>query len=208
MYLTTTPPTSLSLSSLLLILVAAAICIQQINNYIHRRKIISLGGYAREPSFGPPIGRGFYFIWRCLRAVATHSLLELNEECIASAENHTVEVPLGTQRVIWTSDAENIKAILSTQFDDFGKGERFLRTWRDFIGASIFSTDGVRWKHSRALIRPQFMKDRFSDLETFERHVLVLLEKLDKNEQVDPTDLFLRYTTLKSPSWRNTDEDL
>lgn len=180
-------------STILLIIFIATIGYYQVNKYIERRRIISLGGYAAQHTLGPPIGRGFYLVWRALRGLATYSLLELHEECLASAGSYTAEVSLGLNRLIWTSDAENIKAMLATQFDEFGKGEEFSRTFADFLGKSIFSTDGAQWKHSRALLRPQFIKDRFSDLEIFEHHVAILLEKLEEREFVDPTDLFLRY---------------
>jgi len=61
---------------------------------------------------------------------------------------------------------------------------------------SIFATDGAQWHNSRQLIRPQFVKDRVSDLHTFERHTLSLINILrNKNgETVDIQDLFFRLT--------------
>lgn len=46
---------------------------------------------------------------------------------------YTMEVGIG-ERVIMTADPENIKAILATQFKDFGKGEQFRLDWHDFLG--------------------------------------------------------------------------
>lgn len=43
---------------------------------------------------------------------------------------------LKAERVIFTADVENIKAILTTQFPDYGKGETFHREWKDFLGDS------------------------------------------------------------------------
>jgi cytochrome P450 len=96
--------------------------------------------------------------------------------------------------MIFTADPENIKAILATQFNDYGKGERFNNEWHDFLGDGIFSTDGERWHNSRQLIRPQFIKDRISDLNTFEKHVSVLISKLGNGETVDCLSLFYAYT--------------
>lgn len=108
---------------------------------------------------------------------------------------HTFEVNLGGERVIVTEDPENIKAILATQFHDFGKGEVFHRDWHEFLGDSIFNTDGDLWHQSRQLFRPQFVRDRVSDLKTFERHVVTLLEKMaGDGSAVDVKDLFFRYT--------------
>ena len=91
---------------------------------------------------------------------------------------HTVEGNAAGQRVILTDDPENIKALLASQFRDFGKGEPFHRDWSAFLGNSIFATDLDQWHNSLQLIRPQFIKDRVSDLEIFEKHVKVLLRAM------------------------------
>lgn len=108
---------------------------------------------------------------------------------------NTVEINLGGQRMVVTEDPENIKAILATQFKDFGKGTKFHQDWQEFLGDSIFTTDGDQWHESRQLIRPQFVKDRVSDLETFERHVGKLLDKMGGDgSTVDVKGLFFRYS--------------
>lgn len=105
-----------------------------------------------------------------------------------------------SHRVIFTTDPENIKAILSTQFNDYGKGESFYREWNEFIGDSIFATDGEPWRHTRQLLRPMFMKERVVDTEIFEKHVQKLIPLLEGspflNDRtiVDIVPLFLRYT--------------
>lgn len=74
-------------------------------------------------------------------------------------------------RFICTVDPENIKAILTTQFTDYGKGERFHNEWERFLGDGIFTTDGAQWHDARQLIRPMFVRERVGDLDLFERHV-------------------------------------
>ena len=49
---------------------------------------------------------------------------------------YTVEAITVGQRIIFTADEENIKAILATQFQDFGKGPQFRKEWKDFLGLS------------------------------------------------------------------------
>lgn len=69
--------------------------------------------------------------------------------------------------------------------------------WNDFLGLSIFTTDGERWHQSRGLLRPQFIKDRVSDLHTFENHVKILLPLLKGSHAgatVRADDLFFRFT--------------
>ena len=97
-------------------------------------------------------------------------------------------------QIIFTADPENIKAILATQFDDFGKGEQMYRQWREFLGESIFTQDGQSWHESRKLIRPQFIKDRLSNIKVFEQHAQILLPMLAKGGQtINLSSLFFRF---------------
>lgn len=116
---------------------------------------------------------------------------------------YTVEAEVVGRRTIFTADPENIKAILATQFQDYGKGELFHREWKAFLGDSIFTTDLEQWHDSRALLRPQFIKDRVSDLEVFETHVQLLIQKIvqggkrydgTQGGEVEVSDLLFRYT--------------
>ena len=96
-----------------------------------------------------------------------------------------------------TCDEQNIKAILATQFSDYGKGEEFNRNFHDFLGDSIFATDGKLWHDSRQLLRPQFVKDRLADIKIFERHCKELVPLLGGDSEgqiVDAMDLFYRFT--------------
>jgi hypothetical protein len=51
-------------------------------------------------------------------------------------------------KVIATNDPENVKALLATNFKDFGLGYR-LRSMGALFGSGIFTTDGAHWEHSR-----------------------------------------------------------
>lgn len=125
--------------------------------------------------------------------------------------NWTAELRILNQRVIFTADTDNIKAILAMQFSDYGKGEPFHTEWSDFLGDSIFTTDGPQWHASRQLIRPQFTKDRVSDLYCFESHMKTLFRAIDNGgplngedqkvqtgagsgRVLDISELFFRYT--------------
>jgi cytochrome P450 len=111
----------------------------------------------------------------------------------AGPGRYTIEAGVG-ERVILTADPENIKAILATQFKDYGKGEEFRKDWYAFLGNSIFTTDGELWHNSRQLIRPQFVKDRLSDIEIFEEHAQVLMSKMGQGQEIDTLDLMFRFT--------------
>lgn len=76
----------------------------------------------------------------------------------------TSELDTGiSTRVIFTKDPENIKAILTGQFGDYGKGEDFHQESKEFLGDSIFVTDGEAWSRSRQLLRPMFVRERIVD---------------------------------------------
>ena len=167
------------------------------------------------PTPGRPVHtkhtKGINFLKDSVNMAAEHKQLEFWQNMFKTIGRQTGEVNLVGRRIVFTSEPENIKAILATQFGEYGKGEGFHREWKDFLGDSIFTTDGDLWHASRQLIRPQFIKDRVSDLECFENHMQMLfrtianggaLEGEDQTvdmeagngKQVDISDLFFRYT--------------
>jgi cytochrome P450 len=64
-----------------------------------------------------------------------------------------------------------------------------------FLGDGIFNSDGEVWSTSRSLLRPQFQRQRISDLEIFEFHTDKLLSLIPANgETFDIMDLWYRFT--------------
>lgn len=57
----------------------------------------------------------------------------------------------------FTTDPDNIEAIISTNFEDYGLGSR-RSAFLPLIGEGIFSQDGQAWKRSRELVRRQFVR--------------------------------------------------
>ena len=95
--------------------------------------------------------------------------------------------------MVFTADPKNIKAVLATQFGDYGKGEPFHEDWKDFLGDGIFTTDGQQWSESRNLLRPLFVQTRVRDFEIFERHTEKLIGMVGgRGEEVDISDFFYR----------------
>ena len=148
------------------------------------------------------------FIYKSLAANRAHRDLEFFSNAIKTAKGpsqinnpKTAEVSAGVSaRIIFTRDPENIKAILAGQFADYGKGEPFHNDWKEFLGDSIFVTDGELWSRSRHLIRPMFVRERIVDTEVFEKHVQHLIPFLSGQDSpisskvVDVGPLFFRYT--------------
>ncbi|KND90434.1 Cytochrome P450 52A1 [Tolypocladium ophioglossoides CBS 100239] len=173
------------------------------------RRIKRLGNYGRALTSYMP--GGFDVMARGIRATLRQKTMEFwRDGVFGAAGAWTAEVRMVGQRIVFTADPDNVKAMLATQFSDFGKGKPFHEEWKEFLGDSIFTTDGAQWHNSRQLIRPQFTRDRVSDLECFESHMETLFRAmanggpLDGEGQavdmaqssgrvIDISDLFYRY---------------
>lgn len=61
------------------------------------------------------------------------------------------------------------------------------------LGNGIFTQDGEAWKHSRAILRPQFSRGKITDLEMEEGHVRDMMSALpfDRDGWTLETDLQL-----------------
>lgn len=134
-----------------------------------------------------------------MQAIRKHQLREYFEEFLrrySAPGQEVVEFNFGP-RVRWiiTQEPEHVKTILTTKFDDFGKGPDLYQKWIPFLGDGVFTTDGQVWHDSRSLIRPMFVKTRVSDLEIFERWTTTLSDKIpDAGNSVDIMELFYRLT--------------
>ena len=112
---------------------------------------------------------------------------------------HTVQAHLLDYELIVTRDPENINAALAIQTRDFEIGSHRAESFRPLLGASIFTSRGEAWKHSRVLMRPVFSREQISDLDLQERHVRALSKRLLTGEdgwtkQVDLAPLFYNFS--------------
>lgn len=77
---------------------------------------------------------------------------------------------------------------------DFHLGPR-NQAMKTMIGEGIFTQDGSAWKHSRELLRRQFIRMQYQNLEGFKEHVENLVETLNHTPGiVDLQPLFYRLT--------------
>lgn len=98
------------------------------------------------------------------------------------------------QKFFNTIEPENVKALLATNFKDFGLGRR-QEAFGPLLGQGIFTTDGAQWEHSRALVRPNFTKAQVADLDTFETHIQRLITKIPRDgSTIDMQTLFFQLT--------------
>ncbi len=101
------------------------------------------------------------------------------EEMDAMGKNvHTVQVRVLDYTLNVTRDPENAKACFSSQSQDFDIGVHRTQSWKPLLGVGVFTSQGDAWKHSRALVRPQFSKEQVSDLDIAERHTRDLLNRI------------------------------
>lgn len=77
---------------------------------------------------------------------------------------------------------------------DFGYGLR-RQIFFPLLGDGIFTQDGPAWRHSRDMLRPQFARQQYQDLDTFREHVDDLIASIKKNSSnVNLQPLFFRFT--------------
>ena len=168
----------------------------KISIFREKRAIARLGSFAPQHRNGLPLG--IDIVIKGINHARSDTAIEFWDwlmGLIPNKHSQTVEFHIAGRRTIYTADPENIKAILATQFTDYGKGKPFHDVWQDFLGDSIFTTDGEAWHNSRQLIRPQFVKNRVADLEIFEKHVSKLMSKIGgRGQEVDVAKLFYRFT--------------
>ncbi|EFQ97097.1 hypothetical protein MGYG_00140 [Nannizzia gypsea CBS 118893] len=138
---------------------------------------------------------GLDVIQRGIRNSREHKSLERITENFHKFGN-TFKLKVFTTNIIATIEPEIIKSILAINFKDYGVNHR-LQVMEPLLGRGIFDTDGDHWAISRALIRPNFVRDQVADLEMFEKLVpdLFALIPRDGKTTVDLQSLFFRYTT-------------
>lgn len=74
------------------------------------------------------------------------------------------------QIIILTKSPQNMKAALSTQFNDFNIGPRSA-AFQPLLGHGVFAADGHQWKVSRQMLRPQFTREQVGHVKALEPHV-------------------------------------
>lgn len=93
-----------------------------------------------------------------------------------------------------TIEPANVEAILSTRFEDFGLGSR-RGALLSFLGEGIFTQDGHLWKHSREMLRRQFVRMQYQNLKGFSEHLEHLVAGLSScSGVVDLQPFFFRFT--------------
>lgn len=84
----------------------------------------------------------------------------------------------------------NVESLLSTNFKDYGFGCR-PAVFAPLLGNGIFTQEGSAWKYSRELLRKQFVRAKYQNLESsFAEHVNNLISSMPASGVVDLQPLF------------------
>ncbi|RFU28119.1 hypothetical protein B7463_g8229, partial [Scytalidium lignicola] len=88
---------------------------------------------------------------------------------------------------------KNVEAVLSTNFKDYGFGVR-QQVFAPLLGNGIFTQEGLAWKHSRELLRKQFIQTQYQNLDQFREHVDNLITHIPEDGVMDLQPLFFSLT--------------
>jgi cytochrome P450 len=95
--------------------------------------------------------------------------------------------------VIITIEPRNVQAILALKFKDFDLGSPRNKAMSPLLGQGIFTSDGQLWEHSRALVRPNFVRNQVADIDVYEKHVSNLIDNIPLDgSTVDLQELFFQ----------------
>ncbi|KAJ6489423.1 cytochrome P450 monooxygenase pc-1 [Mycena vulgaris] len=124
--------------------------------------------------------------------------LEVLRELILTSHANTLNLRIGWDDYILTTEPEYIKIILATDFSNYVKGDALRECMGSVLGTGVFNSDGEMWKFHRAATRPFFNRDRISDFEIFAHHADRAIERMKERMRagyaVDFQDLAGRFT--------------
>ncbi|KAI1802895.1 putative N-alkane-inducible cytochrome P450 [Daldinia bambusicola] len=115
-----------------------------------------------------------------------------------SRDCHTIKVPIIDYEIVVTRDPENARALFTSP--DFDISHHRQLSWMPLLGKGIFTSRGDIWKHSRALLRPQFAREMISNPQLEEHHLQNLWGQLRADaatgwtSKVDLAPLFFKFT--------------
>lgn len=102
-------------------------------------------------------------------------------------DSNAFSLTLPGKKLIISRSPKVMKAMFLTQFGDFSLGVR-RPAFEPLLGNGIFVSEGLQWKHSRNLLRPQFVKEQVGHVEQLEPHVKLLFSHIRANGGV-PLDV-------------------
>ncbi|KAI3403087.1 hypothetical protein KGF56_004147 [Candida oxycetoniae] len=139
---------------------------------------------------------GVYPLYRVVKEKNEGRLADFGDSVFDDYPTRTFYLRVaGVMKIMFTVDPENIKAVLATQFNDFGLGIRHAH-FKPLLGDGIFTLDGAGWKDSRAMLRPQFAREQVAHVKALEPHIQMLAKHIRQHDfkTFDLQELFFRFT--------------
>ncbi len=115
-----------------------------------------------------------------LKAWKAKALLELQTSRFYTA-GFTYSATVAGSYTTFTIEPENIKAVFADRFNDFDVGWLRLRALAPTIGEVLITSDGARWHHQRALVRPAFNRRQILDPDFFKPDIDVLIGRIPRD---------------------------
>jgi len=112
-------------------------------------------------------------------------------------QSNTWRMPMLSNTNIGTIEPANLKCILSSNFTHFELGMYRRAVYFPLLGNSIFTLDGVAWKHARGASAPAFTREKLANqyLNGMDVHVQRFLNLIpDDGASLDLQPLLLRLT--------------
>ncbi|VVT46316.1 uncharacterized protein SAPINGB_P001153 [Magnusiomyces paraingens] len=134
-----------------------------------------------------------------LRAAQNHRMNRRTLDVSLALPTMTGRSQLMGSFFVMTMDPENIKAVLATQFKDFGHARRY-KYFFPLLGDGAFTLDGPGWQHTRAMLRPQFTREQISHVHIIEDHLQKIIQIYRNNNKEGYLDIqpFFYKLTLDS----------
>lgn len=139
---------NITFTNVTVVSIALFVTLRAITSWAQRRRFARAQGCeppVRLPQAERILGVGLF--WAMQAQTKAKTFLPTGLQMHRELGNTFSAVLLG-QPVLITIEPENVKAVLATQFHDFGIGTRH-RGMGALLGHGIFSSDGSRWEHSR-----------------------------------------------------------
>jgi cytochrome P450 len=187
----------LHLISISFALLAVYYLSQRLELYLSRRAFATNNG-CKKPKSRVPLKDPFLaldFVWKTLQNAKNDRYLAGTYDRFKQYGTTFVAKHL-TFPTIHTIDPENIKQILAIGFEDFKLSSFRVDAMIPLFGQGIFTSNGHRWSHSRAVLRPSFARHNMENhLPFMESHFEQLMKAIPKDGSVvDLQKLFFAFT--------------
>ncbi|POS75481.1 cytochrome P450 [Diaporthe helianthi] len=139
---------------------------------------------------------GLDYWWALNRAAGSKRLLDWLRDQY-DEYGSTYYTRLHITDVITTCDPDNLKAMHTNKFEDFAVDQRRELAFLPLLGRhSVLLANGHEWEQKRAMLRPSFSREQYTNIALYEKHVGRLIDAVKNapSHHVNLARLFLCLT--------------